>query len=88
MIGLREDIKDCKERLTQKHQEMRCLENEYQIVRIQVRFWDDDDDYDDSCYCEPYYTFYYTWHNMYKKPNPLGILLKGESYYKPKATSE
>ena len=37
VVGLREDIKDYKERLNQKQQEMSCLENEYQILRIQVR---------------------------------------------------
>ena len=36
VVGLREDIKDCKERLSQKQQEMCCLESEYQILRIQV----------------------------------------------------
>ena len=36
IVGLREDVKELKERLGLKQRELSGLENEYQIVRLQV----------------------------------------------------
>lgn len=37
VVGLREDVKDLKERISQKQQEFACMEREYQVLRLQVR---------------------------------------------------
>ncbi len=36
IVGLREDIKECREGVNQKQREMTTLESDYQVIRMQV----------------------------------------------------